>query len=98
MSIGSLWYLVIGFLFGNGMPHFIFGAAGRIFRTPFGRDSSPHRNVLWGLFNFILATLLVLWRVSVYSAQGFDLILLLVGFWLAVIMFGTSIKSFLSDK
>lgn len=98
MSINSLWYLVIGFLLGNGMPHFIFGVAGKMFRTPFGRDSSPRRNVLWGLGNFILATLLVLWQTSVQSVQRVDLILLLAGFSLAAGMFGITIKSFLSDK
>ncbi|MDA4124486.1 MAG: hypothetical protein OK438_03440 [Thaumarchaeota archaeon] len=30
-------YLVTGFLFGNGVPHFVFGAAGKVFRSPFGQ-------------------------------------------------------------
>lgn len=95
----SLWYLLIGFLLGNGMPHFLFGSAGKIFRTPFGKDSSPRMNVSWGLFNFILATALVWWRVSEQPVHAFDFVFLLIGFWLVVIMFGLSLRSFIqSDK
>jgi len=94
----SLWYLLIGFLLSNGMPHFLFGSAGKIFRTPFGRESSPRMNVSWGLFNFILATVLVWWRVSAQSPEKSDLVFLLVGFWLVMIMFGISLRKFISDK
>lgn len=94
----SLWYLLIGFLLGNGMPHFLFGSAGKIFRTPFGKNSSPRMNVSWGLCNFILATALVWWRVSVQPPEAFDLSLLLIGFWLVVIMFGLSLRRFISNK
>ena len=94
----SLWYLLIGFLLGNGMPHFLFGSAGKIFRTPFGKDSSPRMNVGWGLFNFILATALVWWRLSAQSPEQYDLAFLFVGFWLVVIMFGLSLRKFISNK
>ena len=94
----SLWYLLIGFLLGNGMPHFLFGSAGKIFRTPFGKDSSPRMNVGWGLFNFILATALVWWRVSAQSPEVSDFVFLLIGFWLVVIMFGLSLRRFISNK
>ncbi len=98
MSYASLWYLLVGFLLGNGMPHFLFGSAGKIFRTPFGKESSPLMNVGWGLFNFILATVLVWWRSSAQLPIVSDLIFLLVGFWLVVIMFGVSLRKFISDK
>lgn len=98
MNAASLWYLLIGFLLGNGMPHFAFGAAGKIFRTPFGRQSSPRRNVGWGLFNFLLASLLAWWRLDAAAPQPRDLGWLLAGFWLAVLMFGVGIKQFLNDK
>ena len=32
-----IWYFVLGFLLGNGVPHFVFGAAGKVFRSPFGQ-------------------------------------------------------------
>lgn len=98
MNALSLWYLLIGFLLGNGMPHFAFGAAGKAFRTPFGRESSPRRNVGWGLFNFLLATGLAWWRLDATAPGRSDLAFMLAGFWLAVIMFGISIKQFLNDK
>jgi len=94
----SLWYLLIGFLLGNGMPHFLFGSAGKIFRTPFGKESSPRMNMGWGLFNFVLATALVWWSVSAQSPEKSELVFLLVGFWLVVIMFGVSLRRFISDK
>ena len=94
----SLWYLLIGFLLGNGMPHFLFGSAGKVFRTPFGKESSPRMNVSWGLFNFILATVLVWWRLSTQSPTSYDLAFLFVGFWVAVIMFGVSLRMFISNK
>lgn len=78
------------------MPHFISGVAGKIFRTPFGRHSSPKRNVYWGLFNFTVSSVIAWWRLS-HPLAKWDIVLLLVGFWLAVLMFGASIKSFLSD-
>lgn len=98
MKTASLWYLLIGFLLGNGMPHFAFGGAGKIFRTPFGRRSSPRCNVGWGLFNFLLASLLVWWRLDTVAPQSRDLFFLLAGFWLAVLMFGLGIKQFLNDN
>jgi hypothetical protein len=96
MIYSSLWYLFIGFLLGNGMPHFIFGVAGKTFRTPFGRHSSPKRNVYWGLFNFIVASIIALWRIDI-PIQTWELVLLIGGFWFAVLMFSISIKNFLSD-
>ncbi len=94
----SLWYLLIGFLLGNGMPHFLFGSAGKTFRTPFGKESSPRMNVGWGLFNFILTTALVWWRLSTQSPTSYDLAFLFVGFWVVVIMFGISLRMFISNK
>lgn len=98
MNYASLWYLLIGFALANGMPHFLFGSAGKIFRTPFGKESSPSMNVGWGLFNFILATALVWWRLSAQLPAVSDFIFLLAGFWLVVIMFGVSLRRFISDK
>jgi hypothetical protein len=54
VELFEIWYFVIGFLLGNGVPHFTFGAAGKVFRSPFGQRSSPRTNVLWGLSNFML--------------------------------------------
>lgn len=92
-----IWYFVVGFLLGNGVPHFAFGAAGKIFRSPFGQKSPPKVNVSWGLANFILATTIAgaLMALSLYSTYA--LVALLLGFWLTMLMFGTGMKRFLSD-
>ena len=92
-----MWYFVIGFLLGNGVPHFVFGAAGRVFRSPFGQKSSPRTNVLWGLSNILAATIIsgVLAALDLYS--NYSLAFLLIGFWLMMLMFGTGIKRFLND-
>ena len=92
-----IWYFVIGFLLGNGVPHFTFGAAGKIFRSPFGQRSSPKRNVAWGLSNFVAATIIAAALVALDLYSGYALIALLFGFWLTMLMFGTRIKSFLNE-
>jgi hypothetical protein len=63
------WYFYLAYFFGgaflvNAIPHFVNGASGRPFPTPFasppGRGfSSPTVNVLWGTFNLAIGYLLV---------------------------------------
>jgi hypothetical protein len=96
MGLFVLWYLLIGFLLGNGMPHFVFGVAGEVFRFPFGAESSPAVNVAWGLVNFLAATVLLWWRSASRSVSRADVGFLLLGHWLAVAMFGLAIEQFLS--
>jgi len=92
-----IWYLIIGFLLGNGVPHFAFGAAGKIFRSPFGQRSKPRINVLWGLANFIAATIIATALTLLNLYDSLSLIFLIVGFWLTMLMFGTRIKRFLNE-
>lgn len=92
-----IWYFIIGFLLGNGVPHFTFGAAGKIFKSPFGQKSKPKTNILWGLSNFVLATIIVIGLVSLNLYNSWSLIALLLGFWLMMLMFGLRIKKFLNE-
>lgn len=92
-----VWYLIMGFLLGNGVPHFAFGAAGRVFRSPFGQRSSPRTNVLWGLSNFVSATAIGAALSALGDYDGYSVVVLLVGFWLTMLMFGARIKRFLND-
>ena len=92
-----MWYFIVGFLLGNGVPHFAFGAAGKIFRSPFGQRSSPRTNVIWGLSNFVLATIISAALIALKLYSNYELIALLIGFWLMMLMFGTGIKSFLNE-
>jgi len=89
---------VIGFLLGNGVPHFTFGAAGKVFRSPFGQKSSPRTNILWGLSNFVGATIIVAGLIALNLYSSYALVAMLAGFWLMMLMFGTGIKRFLNEK
>jgi len=92
-----VWYFLLGFLLGNGVPHFAFGAAGKVFRSPFGQRSSPRTNVLWGLSNFVGATIISAGLIALNLYSNYALVALLFGFWLMMLMFGTGIKRFLNE-
>ncbi len=92
-----IWYFLIGGLMGNGVPHFVFGAAGKVFRSPFGQRSKPLVNILWGLSNFVLATLIVTGLMVLGLYNSYSLPALLLGFWLMMLVFGLRIKTFLSN-
>ena len=79
------------------MPHFAFGAAGKIFRSPFGQRSSPKTNIIWGLSNFAIATIISAGLIALNLYSSYALVALLIGFWLMVLMFGTRIKKFLNE-
>lgn len=86
----------MGFLLGNGVPHFAFGAAGKVFRSPLGQNSPPRTNILWGLSNFAAATIIAVGLIILNLYSGYALVALLIGFWLMMLMFGTRIKGFLN--
>ena len=96
--LATLWFFLIGFLLANGVPHFVAGASGKFFRSPFGRYSAPKINFGWGLANFIAATLLVVWRITEAAPHKGEWLALLVGFWLAIVMFGAGAKRFVDDR
>ena len=97
LQLFLIWCFLVGFLLGNGVPHFVFGAARKVFRTPFGQRSSPKTNVLWGLSNFVAATAIVAGLVTFNFYSDYALPVLLLGFWLTMLMFGTRIKRFLNE-
>ena len=92
-----IWYFIAGFLLGNGVPHFVFGAAGKVFRSPFGQKSKPRVNILWGISNLLLATVISAGLILLNLYNSYSLIALLIGFWLMMLMFGTGIKRFLNE-
>ena len=85
----SVWHIVIGFFFSNGMPHFIAGAAGKRFRSPLGPNSTARVNLVWGLTNFVLGTALVLWQSPTPDWQSF-----LLAYWVVGAMIGVGISHF----
>ena len=66
-----LWYnylfcFLLGVFSVNFLPHFFNGVSGNRFPTPFAKPrgrglSSPWLNVVWGLFNLVLATVFFLY-------------------------------------
>ena len=59
-----LSYFFGGGLLANAVPHFVSGAMGRSFQTPFAKPpgqglSSSTVNLLWGFFNLVLGYILV---------------------------------------
>jgi hypothetical protein len=76
----------------------VFGAAGKLFRSPFGQKSSPRTNVIWGLSNFVVATIIALGLSMLSLFSDYALVALLIGFWLTMLMFGTGIKRFLNES
>jgi cobalamin biosynthesis protein CobD/CbiB len=97
LELFLIWYFIIGSLLANGVPHFVFGAAGKIFKSPFGQKSQPRVNILWGLFNFVLATIIAIGLVMLNLYDSYALPAMLIGFWLMVLMFGVGIKGFLNE-
>ena len=87
----------MGFLLANGVPHFVFGRAGKIFRSPFGQRSPPRVNVAWGLANFLLATAIGAALAYLDLYDSYSLLILLLGFWLMALNFGFSIKRFMNE-
>ena len=73
------WSHCIAYFFGvcflsNAIPHFVSGAMGRPFPTPFAKPpgqglSSSSLNVLWGVFNFAVAYVLIC-RVGQFSVRS----------------------------
>lgn len=97
LQLFLIWYFIVGFLLGNGVPHFAFGAAGRVFRSPFGQKSSPKTNIVWGLSNFVAATVIVSGLIILNLYDSYSLAVMLLAFWLTMLMFGTGIKKFLNE-
>ncbi len=97
VDLSDAWYLVIGFLLGNGVPHFVFGRAGRIFRSPFGQKSKPRVNVLWGLANFVIASIIAATLSLMNIFNNSSILFLLLGFGLVMLMFGVRIERFLNE-
>jgi hypothetical protein len=67
-------YFFGGCFLGNAIPHFVSGAMGRPFQSPFAKPSgqglsSSTVNVLWGVFNFAVSYVLV-FRVGEFGLRS----------------------------
>jgi amino acid transporter len=82
-----LSYFFGGVFLGNAIPHFVSGAMGHPFQSPFAKPpgqglSSSTVNVLWGVFNFGVSYILIC-RVGEFSLRSTtDAAVLALGFLL----------------
>jgi hypothetical protein len=77
-GLAMRWYHYISYFFGgaflaNTVPHFVNGVSGNAFQSPFASPpgeglSSSTINVLWGLFNLVVAYLLIC-RVGTFNLR-----------------------------
>jgi hypothetical protein len=94
------WYHDVAYFFGgtflaNFIPHFVNGIGGNSFQSPFasppGQGLSPSTvNVAWGLFNLLVAYLLLVrvgkfdirrWRHIGVAGAGFAWMALMLAWW-----------------
>ena len=54
--------------------------------------------MLWGLSNFVAATVIVAGLIALNLYSSYALVALMLGFWLMMLMFGTGIKRFLNEE
>jgi hypothetical protein len=72
----DLAYFFGGLFLSNAIPHYVSGVMGRAFQSPFAKPpgkglSSSTVNVLWGVFNLIVAYVLLL-RVGQFDLHAPD--------------------------
>ena len=85
MQIVTRWYHFIAYFFGgaflaNAIPHLVNGMSGNTFQSPFASPpgqglSSSTVNVLWGMFNLVVAY--VLWPAlagSICARRALDVL------------------------
>jgi hypothetical protein len=96
--LGTVLFAVAGIALLNGMPHFVAGSAGQVFRTPFGRYSSAQTNVAWGLGNVALGVVLVFVRLALGDPQLVDMVWFIAGALAVVAYFGFRARRFVDDR
>ncbi|HEX3665385.1 MAG TPA: hypothetical protein VHU23_09150 [Rhizomicrobium sp.] len=74
MELHDVSYFFGGAFLANAVPHFVSGAMGRPFQSPFARPpgkglSSATVNVLWGFANFVVAYFLIV-RVGDFDLRA----------------------------
>lgn len=90
------WLYLVSYFFGgaflaNAIPHFVSGAMGKPFQTPFAKPpgeglSSSTANVVWAFFNLIVGYILVI-RVGAFDLHNdADVTALVTGMFLSAIV------------
>lgn len=96
-------YFFGGVFLANVTPHFVAGVSGRPFPTPFARPpfrglSSPAVNILWGLFNLVVAYLLLLVVGGLELRRVADVAVAATGFALGSLFIARSVTKMQRDS
>ena len=80
-----LAYFLAGAFLANGIPHFVNGVSGNYFQSPFAKppgvgESPPFVNVLWGLANLIVGSILVVGVGDFIIGFNLDVLIFIAGF------------------
>jgi len=87
--------LVIGFLLGIAMAHFVFAAASRTFGSPCGQHTPPQAILPWRLAEFVSLAARGARKARRRRALASDLLGLPSGRWAGVATIGRFIRRFL---
>ena len=95
------WLYDVAYFFGgvflaNFAPHFVAGVSWREFPTPFAKPpfrgrSSPAVNILWGLFNLVVAYVLLVVVGGLELRRVADVAIAATGFGLASLAIARSV-------
>ena len=85
-----------GVFLANFTPHFVAGVSGRAFHTPFAKPpfrglSSPTVNILWGLFNLVVAYVLLVVAGGFELRRVTDVAVAATGFGLGAVVIARSV-------
>lgn len=102
------WQYDVAYFFGgvflaNFSPHFVAGVSGRAFHTPFAKPpfrgvSSPAVNILWGLFNLVVAYVLLVVVGDLELQRVPDVAITATGFGLASLFIARSVTKMQRER
>lgn len=102
------WQYDVAYFFGgvflaNFSPHFVAGVSGRAFHTPFAKPpfrgvSSPAVNILWGLFNLVVAYVLLVVVGDLELQRVPDVAVATTGFGLASLFVARSVTKMQRER
>ena len=102
------WQYDVAYFFGgvflaNFTTHFVAGVSGRAFHTPFAKPpfrglSSPAVNILWGLFNLVVAYVLLVVVGGLELRRVADVAIAATGFGLGALFIARSVTKMQRER
>ncbi len=96
-------YFFGGVFLANFTPHFVAGVSGRAFHTPFAKPpfrglSSPAVNILWALFNLVVAYVLLVVVGGLELRRVADVAIAATGFGLGSLFIARSVTKMQRER